>query len=76
MGTLPGRTLRVTAGTLTLTDSSSRGGGELAGGGVRVDRGASLIFSGGYLTANSAEDGAAVYVAIAFTATENCRGRY
>ena len=58
-----GRTLRVTAGTLTLTDSSSRGGGELAGGGVRVDRGASLIFSGGYLTANSAEDGAAVYVA-------------
>ena len=31
-----GRTLRVTAGTLTLTDSSSRGGGELAGGGVRV----------------------------------------
>lgn len=58
-----GRTLRVTAGTLTLTDTSSRGGGELAGGGVRVDRGASLIFSGGYLTANSAEDGAAVYVA-------------
>ena len=58
-----GRTLRVTAGTLTLTDSSSRGGGELAGGGVRVDRGASLLFSGGYLTANSAEDGAAVYVA-------------
>ncbi len=58
-----GRTLRVTAGTLTLTDSSSRGGGELAGGGVRVDRGASLRFSGGYLTANSAEDGAAVYVA-------------
>ncbi len=58
-----GRTLRVTAGTLTLTDSSSRGGGELAGGGVRVERGASLIFSGGYLTANSAEDGAAVYVA-------------
>ena len=58
-----GRTLRVTAGTLTLTDSSSRGGGELAGGGVRVERGASLRFSGGYLTANSAEDGAAVYVA-------------
>ena len=58
-----GRTLRVTAGTLTLTDSSSRGGGELAGGGVRVERGASFIFSGGYLTANSAEDGAAVYVA-------------
>ena len=58
-----GRTLRVTAGTLTLTDTSSRGGGELAGGGVRVDRGASLLFSGGYLTANSAEDGAAVYVA-------------
>ena len=58
-----GRTLRVTAGTLTLTDLSSRGGGELAGGGVRVDRGASLLFSGGYLTANSAEDGAAVYVA-------------
>lgn len=58
-----GRTLRVTAGTLTLTDSSSRGGGELAGGGVRVDRGASLLFSGGYLTANRAEDGAAVYVA-------------
>lgn len=58
-----GRTLRVTAGTLTLTDTSSRGGGELAGGGVRVERGASLRFSGGYLTANSAEDGAAVYVA-------------
>ena len=58
-----GRTLRVTAGTLTLTDSSSRGGGELVGGGVRVERDGALLLSGGYLTANSAEDGAAVYVA-------------
>lgn len=58
-----GRTLRVTAGTLTLTDSSSRGGGELAGGGVRVERGGSLTLAAGYITDNSAEDGAAVYVA-------------
>ena len=58
-----GRTLRVTAGTLVLTDSSSRGGGELVGGGVRVERDGALLLSGGYLTANSAEDGAAVYVA-------------
>ncbi|HJA02842.1 MAG TPA: hypothetical protein H9797_05645 [Candidatus Gallimonas gallistercoris] len=59
-----GRTLRVTAGTLTLTDSSSRGGGELAGGGVRVEGGGAFILEGGYITDNTAEDGAGVFVSV------------
>lgn len=57
-----GRTLRVKAGTLTVNDTTSQRGGEIAGGGVRVERGASLVLMGGYITDNSAEDGAGVYV--------------
>ena len=61
-GTSEGRTIRVTAGTLTVNDTTSQRGGEIAGGGVRVERGASLVLMGGYITDNSAEDGAGVYV--------------
>ena len=56
-----GRTLRV-SGALTISDSSLMQGGEIAGGGVRIERGGSLTLASGYLTDNTAEDGAGVYV--------------
>ena len=56
-----GRTLRVT-GALTVTDTSRTSGGEIAGGGVRVERGGSLTLAGGYLTDNRAEEGGGVFV--------------
>ena len=56
-----GRTLRVT-GALTVTDTSRTSGGEIAGGGVRVERGGSLLLAGGYLTDNRAEEGGGVFV--------------
>lgn len=59
-----GRTLRVTAGTLTLTDSSNPQSGEIAGGGVRVEGGGAFILEGGYITDNTAEDGAGVFVSV------------
>ena len=63
-GTLEGRTLRVTAGTLTVTDSTNPQSGEIAGGGVRVEGGGAFILEGGYITDNTAEDGAGVFVSV------------
>ena len=57
-----GRTLRVTGGPLVVTDGSASGGGELTGGGVRVERGGSLRLENGYITHNTSEDGAGVLV--------------
>ena len=57
-----GRTLRVTGGPLVVTDGSASGGGELTGGGVRVERGGSLRLENGYITNNASEDGAGVLV--------------
>ena len=59
-----GRTLRVTAGTLTVTDSTNPQSGEIAGGGVRVEGGGAFILEGGYITDNTAEDGAGVFVSV------------
>ena len=63
-GTSEGRTLRVTAGTLTVTDSTNPQSGEIAGGGVRVEGGGAFILEGGYITDNTAEDGAGVFVSV------------
>lgn len=56
-----GRTLRV-SGSLTVTDTSLMQGGEVAGGGVRIERGGTLELQSGYITDNRAEDGAGVYI--------------